>query len=86
MIKQAILKEWNKYDRMNVQMDSHEEAERLAKAVSNCLFPKKRFVRTYRDEDCPECGFPETVTVRDKKTLRPVAFQCSKDCGYTEII
>ena len=43
-IKKEILKQWNEYDRMNVQMDSHEEAERLAQAIHSAM-PAQREVR-----------------------------------------
>ena len=34
------------------------------------------------DEDCPKCGFPETVIVRNIKTFKPIKAYCSKECGW----
>jgi len=42
-----------------------------------------RIVRTCHDEDCPKCGFPETIIVRNAKTFRPLWIECSKrDCSW----
>jgi len=47
------------------------------------LIPKQeRVVRTYHDEDCPRCGFPETIDVRNAVTMEIVRRECSKRCGW----
>lgn len=35
-------------------------------------------IRTYHDEDCPKCGFPETIIVRNAKTMKPIWIECSQ--------
>lgn len=35
-------------------------------------------VRTVHDGDCPRCGFPETVYVRDSLTMDILREECSK--------
>lgn len=50
--------------------------------TSEKQYPRMLYARTYRDEDCPKCSFPETITIRDVKTMKPVAIECSNDCGY----
>lgn len=37
---------------------------------------------TAHDEDCPSCGFPETLIILDAKTMRPLMAKCSKRCGW----
>jgi len=45
-----------------------------------------------RDETCPECGFPETTTVCDSRTMEPIRIECSgignskRDCTYSKIL
>mgnify|MGYP001569850299 CR=1 FL=1 len=39
-------------------------------------------IMTYHDEDCPRCGFPETIDVRDSKTMEIKRRICSKRCGW----
>lgn len=36
-LAKGILKEWTKYDRLNVQMSSKEEATRLAKSIISTM-------------------------------------------------
>ena len=36
------------------------------------------------DEDCPKCGFPETIIVREMKSHKPIAAYCSKECGWSK--
>jgi hypothetical protein len=43
--------------------------------------PEPGTIWTPHDEDCPKCGFPETITIRDEKTMKPLAFKCSKRKG-----
>lgn len=39
-------------------------------------------ITTCHDEDCPKCGFPETLDVRDSKTMEIKRRICSKRCGW----
>jgi hypothetical protein len=41
-------------------------------------------IRTLKDEDCPGCGWPETIDVRDGRTGRVVRRECGarKQCGW----
>lgn len=39
-------------------------------------------ILTCHDEDCPKCGFPETLDVRDAKTMEIIRRICSKRCGW----
>jgi hypothetical protein len=39
--------------------------------------PDEETVRTVHDEDCPQCGFPETIIVREAKTMKPLYALCS---------
>lgn len=39
-IKKCILRQWKKYDRTNVQLNSEEEANLLAEAIHKTLEPK----------------------------------------------
>lgn len=41
-------------------------------------------VRTYHDEDCPACGFPEQTLTRVLKTGEVLKAECSKGCGWEE--
>jgi len=47
---------------------------------------QKLFIRTYHDENCPKCDFPETTIVRDSKTMRPIAAECGNkpSCGWSK--
>lgn len=45
--------------------------------------PKVKTILTCRDVNCPKCGFPETVVVRDAKTMEPLAIKCSSHSGCT---
>lgn len=38
-------------------------------------------IRTLRDQDCPGCGWPEIVDVRDSRG-RVLRSACVKDCGW----
>ncbi len=41
------------------------------------------FLKTYHDENCPVCGFPETVITREKKTMKPTLAECSSNkCSW----
>ena len=44
----------------------------------------RKVVRTCHDEDCPKCGFPETIIIRDAKTMKPLMIECSKKCGWSK--
>lgn len=37
---------------------------------------------TCHDEDCPKCGFPETIDVRNPNTMAIIRRICSKRCGW----
>jgi hypothetical protein len=39
-------------------------------------------IRTCHDEDCPQCGFPETIIIRNARTMKPLRIICSKGCGW----
>ncbi len=40
-----------------------------------------KIIQTVQDKDCPKCGFPETVVLRDEKTGEIYGERCSKrDC------
>lgn len=43
----------------------------------------EELLMTYRDDDCPGCGFPEMtmLTLLTDKPF-PIAFSCSKRCGW----
>lgn len=47
---------------------------------------KEKTVRTYSDKDCPKCGFPETVIVRDGETMKSLSVECSnsKKCDWNK--
>lgn len=40
-------------------------------------------MRTVHDADCPKCKFPETVIIREKATMKAIAEECSKGCGWS---
>lgn len=39
-------------------------------------------ILTCHDENCPSCGFPETLDVRDSETMEIKRRICSKRCGW----
>jgi predicted RNA-binding Zn-ribbon protein involved in translation (DUF1610 family) len=40
-----------------------------------------KIMQTVSDQDCPKCGFPEIVILRNEKTMEPLGERCSKrDC------
>ncbi len=39
-------------------------------------------IRTYHDDDCPNCGFPETIMIRREDTMEIIREECSKKCGW----
>ena len=39
-------------------------------------------ILTCHDEDCPKCGFPETIDVRNSETMKIMRRICSKRCGW----
>lgn len=42
-----------------------------------------RIIRTCHDEDCPKCGFPETIIVREEATMNPLWIECSdRKCDW----
>lgn len=44
-----------------------------------------KIIRTYHDENCPKCDFPETVIVREKETMKPLYIECSsKKCDWAK--
>ena len=47
----------------------------VRKVIKEAFTPK--FIRTCHDEDCPKCGFPETIIVRNAKTMKPLWIECS---------
>ena len=36
------------------------------------------YIKTFHDADCPKCGFPETIIVRDQQTMEALWEECSK--------
>lgn len=47
--------------------------------------PTRGIKKTYHDEDCPKCGFPETVIVREEKTMKPLYIECSlRKCDWAK--
>jgi hypothetical protein len=34
-------------------------------------------IRTCHDEDCPKCGWPETIIIRDQATMKPIEIECA---------
>jgi hypothetical protein len=42
----------------------------------------KKEIRTVHDADCPKCGFPETIIIRQEGTMMPLREECSKGCGW----
>lgn len=48
------------------------------------LIKEGELIRSYHDEDCPLCGFPETVITSRLVggTLQPISIECSKKCGF----
>lgn len=48
---------------------------------------KNETVRLCKDQDCPKCGFPETVLVCVGPELTPKQFECSsRDCNWMKKI
>lgn len=44
-------------------------------------------IKTCRDENCPKCGYPETLVIREEKTMKPLRIICSsKKCDYCKFI
>jgi len=41
-----------------------------------------KIIQHVHDGDCPECGFPETIFVRDAETHELLKEKCSKKCGW----
>jgi len=41
-------------------------------------------IKTVRDADCPSCGFPETIDIRNPRTMKVMRQECSKRCGWFE--
>ena len=45
------------------------------------VMQKIKIIQTVHDADCPKCGFPETVQLRNEKTGEILGERCSKrDC------
>lgn len=47
---------------------------------------EKEETRLCHDEDCPKCGFPETVLVCEGEKMKPIRWECSANppCGWTK--
>ncbi|MCX6785950.1 MAG: hypothetical protein NTZ18_03825 [Candidatus Komeilibacteria bacterium] len=44
---------------------------------------KIKIIQTVHDADCPKCKFPETIHIRDAKTMKILGEKCSKKgCDY----
>ena len=42
-----------------------------------------KIVKTYQDENCPKCDFPETVIIREAETMKPLIMECSSQkCNW----
>lgn len=51
--------------------------------IANGIEINPRIIRTCHDADCPQCRFPETIIVREQKTMKPLWEECSKrDCEW----
>lgn len=46
----------------------------------------KDVIKTCHDADCPKCGFPETIIVRDAESMKPIKEVCSAKCGWSRKI
>jgi ribosomal protein L37E len=46
------------------------------------IIKQGKTIRTCHDEDCPKCGFPETIDIRNAKTFEIIRRVCSKNCGW----
>jgi len=62
----------------------------MSKKVDLETLRKQKFIRTCHDEDCPRCGFPETIIVRNAKTFKPIWIECSvrttEGCPWQKVI
>lgn len=44
-------------------------------------------IKTCRDENCPKCDYPETIVIREEKTMKPLRIICgSRKCDYCKFI
>ena len=44
---------------------------------------RNKVVRTCHDADCPKCGFPETIIIREEDTMKPLWEECSdRSCDW----
>ena len=45
-------------------------------------------IRTVHDEDCPKCGWPETIIIRELPTMKPLEIECAKkrkgECDWSK--
>jgi hypothetical protein len=44
---------------------------------------KRTTITTVHVENCPECGYPETIIIRDATTMSPLYAKCSSHPGCT---
>lgn len=58
------------------------DAMRIAQDKFNEEKYGRKVMTHVHDGDCPKCGFPETVMVRDAKTMDLIAEYCSEECGW----
>lgn len=47
----------------------------------------RKIIKVVREEDCPKCGYPELVYVKDAQTLEPIFKKCGNEkCNWQERI
>lgn len=60
---------------------------RVVHADDNKRSSTGQTIRTVHDGDCPRCGFPETVYVRDSGTMQILREECSsRTCHWSKKI
>ena len=59
-----------------------QDAMRIAQDKFNEEKYGCRVITHVHDEDCPKCGFPETIIVRRADNGQPIEAYCSKECGW----
>ena len=42
------------------------------------IIKNNKVLRTLRDENCPVCGFPETVRISRLSDMEVIGFECKK--------
>lgn len=65
--------------KMKKLMASERESKAKMLKVAKVI---KGAIRTCHDEDCPRCGFPETIDVRNAKNMAIIFRECSVACGW----